>query len=260
MKTSRNCGLAFSIAFSVLSVICFVSEQYAIAVESKAPLLKSTIAIDDALSPMPAALAVGNNFDDSFKVKDADDLWYQVPPWLAGLWKYRANEVATFTDLRTGKTRKEEVKYANVRYKHFGSVKDADGVIWDLAPINLWRSKMYQDLQIDSAMTVTGATKLVDEKTFVIKSVDFDVVSVKGSRKILNASQSESVTTYTKNSDSSISVRSDARHYNAEGNAQFDRVNTYVIEKLRDVDYRADTPPERRAAFVQWLSKRANQK
>lgn len=241
---------------SIAAVCAFNCSPPAFAADSKL-LLKSTIAIDDALSPMPPALSVGNEFDGSFRLKDSEDLWWQVPPWLAGLWKYRANETATFTDLKTGKTRKEEVKYAHVRYKHFGSVKDADGVIWDLAPINAWRNKMYQDQQIDWEMTASGATNLSDESHFAIKSVDFSVVSVKGSRKILNAGQSESVTTYTKNPDSSISVRTDARFFNREGNAQFDRVNTYVIEKVRDVDFRADTPPERRAAFVQWLSKQA---
>ncbi|GEM_PF-1722740 len=66
--------------------------------------------------------------------------------------------------------------------------------------------------------------------------------------------QSESITTYKPNLDSSVGVHTISRIYDRDGKAKYDRIKDFVMEKFAEIDFPSlKYLGERREFFSYWL-------
>lgn len=240
--------IRFRLVLFLVAIAVVLQQQIFVSAEEK-KVLKGYITIDDALSPMPPELRPGQIFDETSSFGSQEDMWYRMPGWFSGHWKFNGVERARRTNLLTGLKEQRDLQPDDKALLGFGTVKDDEGRIWDRMPTNRWRGTKYKDLPPGFSLCRLGEVSQPDEDHFVIKSVDFRVELERNSKRIVCAYQSETVWVYSRISPTQMTAHDTSRHYDINGNAQMEKILDSNMEKFREVDFNSPYCLQAKQAF-----------
>ncbi len=171
--------------------------------ESKQPFdgkpLQGGVQHSEVLPELIEALRPGNVYSDELLLKSstaANDLWYHIPSWYAGV-RHCDEEVIVYRyDYKTGKTTQPMQHQLNRQNSTGGYQRDRNGGIWDYKHLPLIQH-VESDL-VNAVLLVKNITPVKEsDDQFAIKYEEISISFDKQTNKIVQVVQQEQINTVT---------------------------------------------------------------
>lgn len=159
-------------------------------------MLKGHVEHQESMPPLEASLRAGNSLDaKQLKLITPNNIWCQIPPWMAGKWKTTTN-TTYFTHNFQTQAKTFDINTFNCRsLDSLGWQKDRKGEIWEYS-----RNSFTSFASLDDTIVIqlTRCCEFIDmqplKTTVYFRSIH--VYVSKYSKRIARSDQRESIQTY----------------------------------------------------------------
>ncbi len=196
-----------------------LSVAFACAPSTKAfAQLKGGVEHAEVLPPADNRLQVGAGFDDSyFNNVHPNNLWVQIPPWLAGVWETRTETQLSVTDFKFPFLSNRIARtFPRADQWVFGMQSDNAGGIWHFINVPSHR-KVLTDKTYEYRHELSKEFPYVDEGR-VVARYRFTAFTVNArSGKILRVHQQESLMTFVPVPEGNVRMNGSVKMFQEDG-------------------------------------------
>jgi hypothetical protein len=190
------------------------------------PLIKQTAKLAPVPDPVhnltaeQDALASGNN-----------QIWFRIPPWLAGKWKTQDRQLIAEVNYKTGKQNPPHPLSFGYCGEQFGLQQDKNGTCWQFEKVGTQPINCRVDKKGMAHFDVVESHKPLSssDTQLVLKKVWRSVTMNPDTQEVINERRFESTLTFNRLDDSSMKVAEAFETFDAQGNP----ISKKVIETER---------------------------
>ncbi|MGH9551278.1 MAG: hypothetical protein ACRD3W_17980, partial [Terriglobales bacterium] len=180
--------------------------------------LQGSVEHEERLPSVDSALRAGANFDVNLTHEAPSNMWVKIPHWLAGTWLVEEECTVFSQNFLTGQMDSDAHAFRAKSRFTYGTQKDRAGGIWHFIGTPYCSATDFNSFteyhQVASKQVVENTSSRIMFKT------RFTVVRVsRTTRKVTSTYQQESITTYTRASDTELKMTSSTKVFDQNGTA-----------------------------------------
>ncbi len=222
------------------------SPGQAYTIEGKIEHVERLPAVEQRFTP-------GAQFDQHIELSP-NNLWVQIPNWIAGSWSAREETAVLFQDFRTGRVHQEQQQFKAKQDFTYGQQIDKSGQIWHYCGVPYTSKTVHSDSEEIHEVKEKRFLKATDEE-MEFRAVATVMFVDNLSSQIQKTYQQESLTTYKPIADDRISMTASTKVFDAAGRPQTMQDNEAIIKRYKHFHpINAQDGKDLKALFIEFMT------